>query len=313
MTTPLICTQTGHRLEITLLTIRKKSGNQDVWILPVSGGDHIQITTHPQRDESLSWNHDGTEIVFDSNRSGGNWDIWTKPVSGGDAVRLTTHLQFDMEPSISPNGNKIAFISLRSGNCDIWLMDYDGSNQTQLTNNSYFEGGICWSPDGTYLAYLANNAGNFDIWIMSVLGGEPIQFTTHFASDMHPSWSPDGSLIAFTSDRNGNNDIWTKEVNCVNIHEHKKKVNELMVYPNPFYQSTKIEYEILQETKVVLKIYDLSGKEIKTLVDEYQLSGEKNVIWDGTDSSGKYLHSGFYNLHINVNGKLFSKKLILNR
>ncbi len=188
----------------------EKSGNQDVWILPLDGGEHIQITNHPLRDESLCWNHDGTEIIFDSNRSSGNWDIWKKSVSGGSAVRLTNHPAIDIEPSASPNGDKIAFISFRTGDGDIWMMDADGSNQVQITNDSFFEGGICWSPDGAFLAYFVNNGGNFDIWILQLDGGEPIQFTNHPAADLYPSWSPDGSSIAFSSNRSGNNELWTK-------------------------------------------------------------------------------------------------------
>ena len=71
-------------------------------------------------------------------------------------------------------------------------------------------------------------------------------------------------------------------------------------YPNPFQQSTTIEYEILQETKVVLKIYDLFGKEVQTLIDGVQKVGEKSIVWDGLNSSGKTVSPVVYYAVINV-------------
>lgn len=57
-------------------------------------------------------------------------------------------------------------------------------------------------------------------------------------------------------------------------------------YPNPFNPSTKIRYDLPVKTNVNLKIYNVQSQEVKTLVNEIQLSGSKTVVWDGMDNNG---------------------------
>ncbi len=65
-------------------------------------------------------------------------------------------------------------------------------------------------------------------------------------------------------------------------------------YPNPFNPMTTIRYEIAEPSKVELRIYDLRGREIRTLVDERQPAGAKAVAWDGRDNAGRPVGSGVY-------------------
>jgi TolB protein len=54
-----------------------RSGNYQIWVIPVEGGEPIKITTHPLKDGMPCWSPDGTRIAFCSHRSG-NLDIWIK-------------------------------------------------------------------------------------------------------------------------------------------------------------------------------------------------------------------------------------------
>jgi len=67
-------------------------------------------------------------------------------------------------------------------------------------------------------------------------------------------------------------------------------------YPNPFNASTEIRYDLagLEEEETRLVIYDLLGREIRTLVCEKQPPGRYHVIWDGRDESGREVASGVY-------------------
>jgi hypothetical protein len=63
-------------------------------------------------------------------------------------------------------------------------------------------------------------------------------------------------------------------------------------YPNPFNPSTKIKFEIPDLEFVSLKVYDVLGNEIATLVDEEKLAGEYEVDFDGKGlSSGLYFYT----------------------
>ncbi|MCF7797782.1 MAG: T9SS type A sorting domain-containing protein [Lentisphaeria bacterium] len=65
-------------------------------------------------------------------------------------------------------------------------------------------------------------------------------------------------------------------------------------YPNPFNPSTTIRYDLPQDTRVALVIYDVLGREIRQLVVGHENAGEKTVIWDGRDNFGHTVPSGLY-------------------
>lgn len=69
-------------------------------------------------------------------------------------------------------------------------------------------------------------------------------------------------------------------------------------YPNPFNPSTSIKYSVPEISKVKLSIYDVSGKEVNTIVNTVQLPGEYSILWRGKDARGNNVSSGvyFYNL-----------------
>lgn len=65
-------------------------------------------------------------------------------------------------------------------------------------------------------------------------------------------------------------------------------------YPNPFNPTTNITFSIAHSTNVSIKIYNVLGKEIKTLLDEYISFGRHTIKWDGTDERGNLLPGGVY-------------------
>jgi len=65
-------------------------------------------------------------------------------------------------------------------------------------------------------------------------------------------------------------------------------------YPNPFNPATSIEYSLKEQMHVKIKIYDISGREIATLVNREQETGNYIVNWTAKDKSGANLSSGIY-------------------
>ncbi len=72
----------------------------------------------------------------------------------------------------------------------------------------------------------------------------------------------------------------------------------LRVFPNPCRNRTTIFYSIAQNSDVSLTLFDVSGRKIKTIVQEKQPAGWYACIWDGTDTQGNTLPPGIYFLHI---------------
>ena len=68
-------------------------------------------------------------------------------------------------------------------------------------------------------------------------------------------------------------------------------------YPNPFNPITSIQYSVVSDQSpphVTLKVYNLLGQEVRTLVDEIPEAGYYTVTWDGKDSAGNDVSSGIY-------------------
>ncbi len=79
-------------------------------------------------------------------------------------------------------------------------------------------------------------------------------------------------------------------------------------YPNPFNPSTTIEYTIPENSRVTLKIYDILGKEVATLVDKDQNSGSYIVVWDAQS-----LSSGIYFYRITAGNYTDTKRMVLKK
>jgi len=85
-------------------------------------------------------------------------------------------------------------------------------------------------------------------------------------------------------------------------------------FPNPFNPSTTIYFDVLGGGgDVALRIYDVSGRLVRTLVDGYQSPGEKSVIWDGINETGGQASSGIYFYRMTARGVSETKKMILLR
>jgi len=77
-------------------------------------------------------------------------------------------------------------------------------------------------------------------------------------------------------------------------------------YPNPFNPSTTIRYQLPQEGFVTLKIYDILGREVKTLINEEKVKGKYEVNFNASN-----LASGVYLYRLKVNDYVAVKKLML--
>lgn len=85
-------------------------------------------------------------------------------------------------------------------------------------------------------------------------------------------------------------------------------------YPNPFNPVTNVEFRLSNPAWVRLKIYDLMGRKVKTLVNGRRVAGTYTVVWDGTDDTGKPVVSGVYFYRLWVNNRFVAtRKMLLIR
>ena len=82
-------------------------------------------------------------------------------------------------------------------------------------------------------------------------------------------------------------------------------------YPNPFNPVTTLRYDLPEQATVNIIIYDMLGKEVKTLVNTIQDAGFKSVIWDATNKYGKPVSAGVYLYQIQSGEFVQTGKMVL--
>jgi 1,4-alpha-glucan branching enzyme len=82
-------------------------------------------------------------------------------------------------------------------------------------------------------------------------------------------------------------------------------------YPNPFNPSTEIKYQVFNQSKVVVKIYDIMGSVVKTLVNSQMSSGTYNVTWNGDNNFNQKVSSGVYFCRMESGNYIQTIKLML--
>ena len=82
-------------------------------------------------------------------------------------------------------------------------------------------------------------------------------------------------------------------------------------YPNPFNPSTQIQYALPSESRVVISIYDLTGRKVRTLVNEVQSAGYRSVMWNATNEIGRPVSAGMYIYTIQAGDFIQNRKMVL--
>jgi hypothetical protein len=121
------------------------------------------------------------------------------------------------------------------------------------------------------------------------------------------------SLVLWTHEQNGKKDIWMSLIKyfpgfgAVNDPAAGSNNFKLMQnYPNPFNPSTTINYQLPMISYVTLKVYDILGREVKTLINGIQQAGTHSVIFNAAG-----LSSGVYFYRLNSANFVQTKKLIV--
>ncbi len=97
----------------------------------------------------------------------------------------------------------------------------------------------------------------------------------------------------------------------IEVPDIVKTFSLLQNYPNPFNPSTIIEYQLPNTGLVHIKIYDVTGSEVKSLLSEAQNTGTHKIAWQGDNNAGQKVPSGMYVYNVTHNNSTISKKMLL--
>jgi hypothetical protein len=82
-------------------------------------------------------------------------------------------------------------------------------------------------------------------------------------------------------------------------------------YPNPFNPTTNINISLPDNTSVVLRVYDILGRVVRTMIDQVIPAGYYRLTWDGTDDVGRQLPSGIYIYRLTTDKFVNTRKMLL--
>ena len=83
--------------------------------------------------------------------------------------------------------------------------------------------------------------------------------------------------------------------------------------PNPIITSTTIRYTCVRAQRVTIKLFDVTGQKVATLVDQVQGPGAYNLWWDGRAGAGRRLSSGVYFCRMETPGFSKVQKFVMSR
>ena len=85
----------------------------------------------------------------------------------------------------------------------------------------------------------------------------------------------------------------------------------LQNYPNPFNPVTTLRYDLPEQSTVNIIIYDMLGRQVRTLLNQTQDAGFKSVIWDATNDYGKPVSAGVYLYKLQAGEFVQTRKMVL--
>jgi C1A family cysteine protease len=111
---------------------------------------------------------------------------------------------------------------------------------------------------------------------------------------------------------------WTDETHtvvyteCLSGVDGEWRMDASYNYPNPFNPTTAISYTVpAPGAEVRLVIYDLAGREVRTLVAGAEQGGEHVVVWHGRDEAGRPVGSGVYFYRLVIGGRSIERKMVM--
>lgn len=245
-------------------------------------------------DAYPGWSPDGSQIVFQSNRTGA-WVIHKMNADGSGITPLTTEQTHAVTPSWSPDGDWIVYVTALTGEMeDIYVMRPDGSGKTNLTSTPGInESHPHWGPDSRTIIFNAttdvSDAGNEEIYEMSIDGSAIIRKTNLDGWDTFASISPDGDRILWrhvlTRDSAGN-DVWDSEIYVMNRDgsgiSNLSNSSGFDGYPSWSPDGSKVVF--VSERTGIEQIYvmDVDGRNLERLISSTDVDARPCWSPDGT-------------------------------
>ncbi len=319
----------------------RDGGNPEIYYKrSTDGGESweadTRLTNDPAVSEfpSVSVSGQVVHVVWDDNRDG-NFEIYYKRstdggVSWSEDTRLTNYSAHSYSPSVSVSGLAVHVVwyDFRDGNFEIYYKrSTDGgvswSEDTRLTNYSFTSASPSVSVSGqvVHVVWQDGRDDNWEIYYKrSDDGGvswgiADTRLTNNSAESQLPSVAVSGSIVhvVWMDKRDDDWEIYYKRDPTGNPSDRSgitRQFTSTKNYPNPFNPTTKIQFSIPvgtgRDLSVHLKVFDVLGREVATLVNEQLKPGTYEAEWNASNYAG-----GIYFYRLVVDDYTETNKMVL--
>ena len=193
---------------------RAGEGSDDLFVVPVRGGEPERLTRDEREIAGIDWTRDGRSIVFASHRSEGA-GLWRIPAEGGapEWIAAAGDGERMSKPSVARRGRRLIY-EQRSSDANIWAMQSGRFGRVPLIHSTRWESNPQFAPGGERVAFASDRSGHPEVWVASADGSNPLQLTDFGGAVVTmPRWSPDGAQIAFDARTDDGADIYTIDAN----------------------------------------------------------------------------------------------------
>jgi Tol biopolymer transport system component len=206
---------------------RQEEFNFDIFVVDVSSGKQINLTSHPADDKHPRWSPDGQLIAFISDREGSdNGDIFTmKP--DGSAVTRRTSLGWVSGFNWSPDAKHLLFYSRSDGDWEIYLLGLENNALVRLTDNEVEDMRPAWSPNAQTVLFTSDRSGSNQIYILNQETMKVLQVSRDAEASWGADWSPDGRFISYVARQGANAQlrVWDSIENELMVMAENLSVN----------------------------------------------------------------------------------------
>jgi hypothetical protein len=317
----------------TNIRIYSNDSTKSLFVIPVTGNGVGTGVLVEENDIQGSYVYPNSPVVYQDTENLNKWQILSSGSSGGSYVGYIYHLQgdpamqnksyveyFPSIPTIPGSGAELDTFnvyarvpvgSVNSSPAAKYIIFQGGGgevkevivNQNNRVSDRVFLGAAVFLRSGTRDAH---GSGAINGYVRLV--NDTTLVNAYYADSLVNRARQDSSLIRADAI------IFQETLTGVEyevLPNIPTRFDLSQNFPNPFNPTTRIRFDIPHSVDVQLRIFDILGREVRSLVNERHNAGSFTVTWDGKNNMGRQVSSGVYIYHLKAGEFTSSKKMVM--